>query len=190
MRSRTIRFNAPLGFASVARSLWWAVASSLVGLTLSALPCRAQFFNAVYSRDGLDVIAVGDSGAVYRSVSGGVVWSRGTLGDKPLRDVVAWSWNIVVVGDSGKVWRSADLGGTWGLVVVSGTPSLRRVERLSGGQLIAVGSGGTVVGPGGGGEGVGGGEGGEGGGFWEWWGDVEREGERDDRAAERGAVRG
>src|SRR5215813_6386299 len=151
MRSRTIRFNAPLGFASVARSLWWAVASSLVGLTLSALPCRAQFFNAVYSRDGLDVIAVGDSGAVYRSVSGGVVWSRGTLGDKPLRDVVAWSWNVGGGGDRGKVWRSADLGGTWGLAVVSGTPSLRRVERLSGGQLIAVGSGGTVVGSGDGG---------------------------------------
>jgi photosystem II stability/assembly factor-like uncharacterized protein len=38
-----------------------------------------------------------------------------------------------------------DLGGTWALAVATGTPSLRRIERLPGGKLIAVGSAGTVV---------------------------------------------
>src|SRR5215831_15620462 len=127
MRSRTIRFDAPLTSSSVARALSSAAVSSLLVLALGATPGHAQFFNAVYSRDGVDVIAVGDSGAFYRSVSRGVYWNWTTLGDKPLRDVVAWDWNIVVVGDSGKVWRSADLGRTWALAVVSGTPSLRRV---------------------------------------------------------------
>src|SRR5207342_2523835 len=106
--------------------------------------------------------AVADSGALYRSVSGGVAWTRTALGSRPLRDVVAWDWNIVVVGDSGKVWRSADLGVSWSPAVVSAgsgptdlkrarydrtfsTASLRRVAWLGGGTLIAVGSGGTVV---------------------------------------------
>jgi photosystem II stability/assembly factor-like uncharacterized protein len=122
-----------------------APAAVLVALVLTAQPARAQFFNAVYSRDAIDVIAVADSGAVYRSVTGGVAWTRSFLGAKPLRDVVAWDWNVVVVGDSGKVWRSADLGGSWALAVVSGTPNLRRIERLAGGKLIAVGSGGAVL---------------------------------------------
>ncbi|HEY2954804.1 MAG TPA: hypothetical protein VGK89_06110, partial [Candidatus Eisenbacteria bacterium] len=75
-----------------------------------ALPARADYFNAVFSRDGLDVIAVGDSGIVYRSVNGGNHWTSGRLGSKPLRDVVARGWTAVVVGDSGKVWRTADAG--------------------------------------------------------------------------------
>jgi photosystem II stability/assembly factor-like uncharacterized protein len=120
-------------------------ALALLALALCAVPAHAQFFNAVYSRDAVDVIAAADSGALYRSTSGGVAWTRSFLGSKPLRDVVAWNFSIVVVGDSGKVWRSADLGGTWALAVASGTPSLRRIERLPGGKLIAVGSGGTVL---------------------------------------------
>src|SRR5512143_2262745 len=91
----------------------WALAGALLCLALGATPSHAQFFNAVYSRDALDVIAVADSGALYRSVNGGVAWMRTLLGNKPLRDVAAWDWTIVVVGDSGKVWRSTDLGGTW-----------------------------------------------------------------------------
>jgi photosystem II stability/assembly factor-like uncharacterized protein len=134
-----------------ARFIPAAPALLLLGLALFVSPSEAQFFNAVYSRDALDVIAVGDSGALYRSVSGGVSWTRTQLGDKPLRDVWARDWNVVVVGDSGKVWRSANLGGSWALTVVSGTPSLRRVEWLGGGNLIAVGSGGTVVASGDGG---------------------------------------
>src|SRR5215467_2862229 len=101
---------------------WRLPASALLVLALSAAPSHAQFFNAVYSRDAIDVIAVADSGALFRSTSSGVAWTRTQLGARPLRDVVAWDWNVVVVGDSGKVWRSTDLGGTWALAVMSGTP--------------------------------------------------------------------
>ena len=123
----------------------WAAALSVAALALSTGPARAQFFNAVYSRDASDVIAVADSGALFRSTNGGATWTRAQLGNRPLRDVVAWDWNVVVVGDSGKVWRSADLGGNWALVVTGGTPSLKRIERLPGGKLIAVGSAGSVL---------------------------------------------
>src|SRR5262245_60382248 len=127
-RSRGSSVSAARPSAATARALP-ALASSatpiaiaLMALSLGAAPSRPQFFNAVYSRDAVDVMAVADSGALFRSVNGGVSWTRTQLGNKPLRDVVAWDWNIVVVGDSGKVWRSADLGGSWALGVVVGTP--------------------------------------------------------------------
>jgi hypothetical protein len=50
--------------------------AALAALTWSAAPSHAQFFNAVYSRDANDVIAVADSGAVFRSVNGGITWTR------------------------------------------------------------------------------------------------------------------
>ena len=106
---------------------------------------EAQCFNAVYSRDGVDVVAVADSGALYRSVSGGAQWIRGQLGDKALRDVIARDFGVVVVGDSGKIYRSTDLGGTWTVAVVEGAPGLKRVESLGGDVLMAVGGGGTVL---------------------------------------------
>src|SRR5262249_42617124 len=137
MRSEAARFPSA---SRPARSIAPAIALMFLGVTLSVAPSHAQFFNAVYSRDALDVIAVADSGWLYRSVSGGVAWSRTQLGNKALRDVAAWGWNIVAVGDSGKVWRSADLGGTWAVGVVSGAPSLKRMEWLGGNTLIAVGS--------------------------------------------------
>src|SRR5437870_3456823 len=147
MRSEAARFQSATlpSRSSIARALAPAFAWACLGVARSGAPSHAEFFNAVYSRDALDVVAVADSGSLYRSVSGGVAWSRTQLGDKALRDVVAWGWNIVVVGDSGKVWRSADLGGTWAVGVVNGTPSLRRMAWLGGNTLIAVGSGGTVV---------------------------------------------
>src|SRR5689334_18824879 len=49
---------------------------ALLALALSAGPAHAQFFNGVYSRDAIDVIAVADSGALYRSTSSGVAWTR------------------------------------------------------------------------------------------------------------------
>ena len=61
-----------------------ALALTLVGMALSARASQAQFFNAVYARDTIDVIAVADSGAVYRSTSGGIAWTRSFLGTKPL----------------------------------------------------------------------------------------------------------
>ena len=118
------------------------VASCVFGQSARA---DGSFFNAVFSRDGVDVIAVGDSGVVARSLDGGATWSSLTLGDKPLRGVVARGFTVVLVGDSGKVGRSTDSGGGWALSVMSGTPDLNAIASLSGDSLIAVGSGGTVL---------------------------------------------
>ncbi len=122
----------------------WAALASLL-LLFGAAPARAQFFNAVTSRDAYDVIAVADSGALFRSLDGGSTWSSSTLGSGPLRGVAARGFTIVAVGDSGHIWRSTDNGGTWSLQTAPGAPSLRRVESASNDSLFAVGAGGTVL---------------------------------------------
>src|SRR5437016_855979 len=115
MRSEAARFQSATlpSRSSVARALAPAFAWGCLGVALSVAPSHAQFFNAVYSRDALDVVAVADSGSLYRSVSGGVAWSRTQLGDKALLDVAARGRNIVVVGERGKVGGSAELGERW-----------------------------------------------------------------------------
>lgn len=114
-------------------------------LTLSAVAAQAQYFHGQFSKDGVDVIAVGDSGRVNRSLDGGATWSRSTVGGNVLRDVAARGLTVVMVGDSGKVWRSTDNGGNWSLTVIPGTPSLRALSWPTPDSLFAVGDGGTVL---------------------------------------------
>ena len=51
-------------------------------LAVMAPHASAQYFNGVYSRDGVDVVAVADSGALYRSVSGARSGSGGNSGTR------------------------------------------------------------------------------------------------------------
>lgn len=127
-----------------------AVATCLLAGTAGV--AHAQFFNAVYSRNGSDVIAVGDSGQVYRSLNAGANWLRFDVGARPLRDVAARGFNIVMVGDSGKIWRSTNSGGSWGLTVLSGTPALHSLAWPSDNVLFACGAGGTLYRSGDGGQ--------------------------------------
>ena len=44
-------------------------------LTAFAVPVHAQGFRALFTRDGIDVWAVGDSAAVWRSLDSGSIWT-------------------------------------------------------------------------------------------------------------------
>lgn len=119
----------------------------LAALALIALvpaAAHAQWFNAVYSKDSRDVICVGDSGQVYRSLDGGAKWFRTMVGSFPLRDVVAKGFTIVIAGDSGHIWRSTDNGGTWGLTVIAGKPVLHSIEWPGGDSIFVAGAGGLI----------------------------------------------
>lgn len=129
--------------ARVPRAILWL---ALVQLSC-ALPALAQNrgFHAVFSRDGTDAWAVGDSGLFYRSFDGGLIWTKGTLGSSHLRDVVAVGLSVTIVGDSGKIWRSTNSGGAWSLQVVGGAPSLRALSMPTATVGFAVGAAGTIL---------------------------------------------
>jgi photosystem II stability/assembly factor-like uncharacterized protein len=125
-----------------------AFASSCLALSMLLMitpGAHAQGFHSVFSRDGIDVWAVGDGGEIYRSLNGGSSWTHSTLGNRTLRDVQATGLNVVIVGDSGKIWRSQDSGGSWALTVLPGAPDLRAVVTVSALEWYAFGAGGTIV---------------------------------------------
>lgn len=105
---------------------------------------RAQGFNAVFSRDGADVWAVGPSGSAWRSVDSGGSWSTATLGGEGLNDVTARGFLVWVVGDSGRVHRSLNSGGSWSTETVPGGADLRAIAMP--GDLVgfAVGGNGAI----------------------------------------------
>lgn len=119
--------------------------AALLTLTLAPQAARAQGFNAVTSKDGIDVIAVGDAGAVYRSFNRGATFASSTIGNKPLRGVAHQGLTAIVVGDSGKVWRSTNNGGGWSIQVIAGTPALRGISMPTALVAYVVGDAGTIL---------------------------------------------
>src|SRR5215216_4048003 len=59
----------------------------IVGFLLSSVSVSLASFNAVFSRDGVDVWAVGAVGAAWRSFDGGNTWTSRTLGPETLRGI-------------------------------------------------------------------------------------------------------
>lgn len=124
------------------------VVSLLVGvITLLPRAGSAQGFQGVATNDGLDVVAVGDSGRIWRSLDGGFHWTDGTLGPATatLRDVAMRGNTVVVVGDGGAIRRSIDAGGHWALTTVAGLPALRAVVLVDDSVAYVAGAGGTIV---------------------------------------------
>ena len=105
----------------------------------------AQGFHAVFSRDGIDVWAAGNSGELYRSLNGGATWSSGALGNKTLRGVAAQGFTVLACGDSGKIWRSTNSGGTWTLIVATGAPRLNAIAFPNASTAYVVGAGGLIL---------------------------------------------
>jgi len=118
---------------------------ALLLLAAFAVPAHAQGFNALFTRDGNDVWAVGDSGAVWRSFDSGTNWTRQSyIGSRPLRGVAARGLSAIAVGDSGRVYRSANSGGTWALTVIAGLPDLRGLEWPADNAAFVVGGNGGI----------------------------------------------
>lgn len=122
-------------------SLAIAFAACLPAVALAQTPG----FHAVYSRDGVDAWAVGDTGLCYRSLDAGLSWGTLSLGPSRLRDVVARGLTVMAVGDSGKIWRSTNSGGTWSLTVVAGTPALMSIAMPTAAIGYVVGANGTIL---------------------------------------------
>lgn len=120
------------------------IAGLAAGLVAPIEQAVAQGLNAVYSRNGTDVLAVGNTGVVYRSFNGGQTWTNRTLGNKHLRDVVARNLTIWVAGDSGKVYSSVNSGGAWSLFVAPGAPDLRALAFPSDNIGYVVGALGSI----------------------------------------------
>jgi photosystem II stability/assembly factor-like uncharacterized protein len=101
-------------------------------------------FHAVYSRDGLDVWAVGEAGACYRSFDGGASWTSFSVGTARLRGVAAQGFTVHLVGDDGVVQRSTNSGGAFTPTALPGAPDLYGVHFADAGNGWIVGEAGAI----------------------------------------------
>jgi photosystem II stability/assembly factor-like uncharacterized protein len=127
---------------------WLAVlrAATFVSvLILGAASASAQGFQAIYTRDGTDVWAVGDAGVIHRSFNGGTNWTTTTVGTGTHRGIGAYGFMVVLVGDNGEVRRSSDSGGTWSLNTMAGNPVLRGIDMIDASTCVVVGDNGLII---------------------------------------------
>ncbi len=110
-----------------------------------ASPAAAGFLNGVASHDGVDVVAVGDSGMIFRSVDGGGLVSKSYQGTTSLQAVAKRGNTILIVGDGGKILRSVNGGMDWTTFFAAGSPRLRGVEMPTDTDAFVVGDGGTFL---------------------------------------------
>lgn len=114
---------------TLARHRRLAFLLAFLAAPLLAGGASAQGFQAVFTRDGTDIWAVGDQGAVWRSFDSGTSWTgMSALGARTLRGVAARGLTALAVGDSGRVFRSTNSGGAWTMATLAGAPDLRGIE--------------------------------------------------------------
>jgi photosystem II stability/assembly factor-like uncharacterized protein len=123
------------------------VALALAVLVPAARPAGAQGLHGVWTRDGIDVIAVGDNGDSYRSLDGGLNWTERVIGSPTLtlRAVTGRGLAILTVGDGGWIGASADAGGHWTTTLAPGSPDLRAAAVASDSVWVVAGSDGTIL---------------------------------------------
>ncbi len=103
----------------------------------------AQGFNAITSKDGIVVVAVGNGAAVYRSYDGGNNYGSYPVGSGNHNAVAYIGAKIFITGSSGGVVYSINDGGAWNTVSVSGQP-LNGMSFIDGNTGWVVGNGGVI----------------------------------------------
>lgn len=68
-----------------------------------------QGFNSIHTSDGINVIAVGDLGKIYRSANSGNSWKIYTLNSNNLKCVYTLSNDVWISSDNGKVYKTTIL---------------------------------------------------------------------------------
>jgi photosystem II stability/assembly factor-like uncharacterized protein len=105
----------------------------------------SQGFNAVYSKDGSDVIAVGQGGSVFRSWTGGSSWGSYPLGSNNFNTVQSIGIDFWIAGDNGTFYSSSNDGVTWNMQTLAGGQNLRSVCFNDANTGWIVGDNGTIL---------------------------------------------
>ena len=78
----------------------------LIGILLSTGNSYSQGFNSIHTPDGVNIIAVGDAGKIYRSVNGGNTWSSYTNLTVNYKSVYSMNDNVWIAGADGKIYKT------------------------------------------------------------------------------------
>ena len=101
-------------------------------------------FNDVYSKDGFQVIAVGNNGNVFMSYDAGATFGSYPQGSATLNSVYTINQKVWIVGNNGTVLVSINAGNTYSTYAYTAN-NLNRVSFIDENNGWLVGNGGTIA---------------------------------------------
>ncbi len=121
------------------------IALGVLVALLSGGEAMAQGFNAITTKDGVDIWAVGDAGDVYRSLNGGGVWGTYPMGSADHNGVAARGSRVWVVDDGGALWTSTNDGASFGSQTLAGGADLEAIWFADDATGWIAGASGTIL---------------------------------------------
>jgi photosystem II stability/assembly factor-like uncharacterized protein len=76
-------------------------------ITFTSGKIFSQGFNSIHTPDGVNVIAVGNAGKIYRSSNSGNTWSSYTFNTDNLRSVYSFDNDVWIAGDNGNIYKTS-----------------------------------------------------------------------------------
>jgi photosystem II stability/assembly factor-like uncharacterized protein len=106
---------------------------------------HSEGFNAIFSKDGIDVIAAGKSGIYFRSYDGGINWGPYTLDSNDFNSVYVINQSIWLAGNNGAFYYSTNNGSAWSSQTLAGGLNLKSVFFINANTGWIAGANGTIL---------------------------------------------
>ncbi len=105
---------------------------------------NSQGFNGITSPDGVYVIAVGNSGLMFRSENGGNTWASYTVPSVNFKSVTSFNNDVWIAGSNGKVYKTLKSSSPVNPIELGTTSSLNSISFVNENVGYVCGDGGLV----------------------------------------------
>ena len=113
-------------------------------LVMNSNLSHSQGFNSIHSPDGVNVIAVGNSGKIFRSSNSGNSWSGYTLSAVDLKSVTSVENDVWIAGSDGKIYKTQKVNSPVNSYEVVPSVSINSVSFINSGTGFVCGDNGIV----------------------------------------------
>ena len=104
----------------------------------------SQGFNSISTPDGVNIIAVGDAGKIFRSSNAGTTWASYTVSSVNFKSVCSINDNVWIAGNNGKVYKTLKTNSPINAIDIGVTNSINSICFLDDNIGILCGDGGIV----------------------------------------------
>ncbi|MBK9333646.1 MAG: hypothetical protein IPM96_14900 [Ignavibacteria bacterium] len=116
----------------------------LAGNLLSSGFSFSQGFNAVTTPDGVNLVAVGNAGQLYRSGSGGTTWVSVPNGALDMNDATSLGNDVWIAADNGTVYKTLKTSSTVNTYNVGSSVDLHSIDFIDANTGFVCGKSGAV----------------------------------------------
>ncbi|MEO8665329.1 MAG: YCF48-related protein, partial [Ignavibacteria bacterium] len=116
----------------------------LSALLLNSNPIFSAGFNSINTPDGVNIIAVGDNGLIFRSTNAGNTWSSYTVDAANFKDVTSYNDNVWISGSNGKIYKTKKINSEIATIDIGITNTVRSIYFIDDNNGFVCGDGGIV----------------------------------------------